>query len=205
VADSSTPPSRIVTERLVLRRYEPADAALLKEAVDSSREHLRTFMDWAWTPPEPVEAVAERLRAFRDMFDRGDEYVYGLFSPDESELVGGAGLHCRVGPQAFEIGYWIRASRLREGLATEAAAALIRVAFERCGVDRVEIHVDPANVASLGVPARLGFVREAVLRKRLPPVQPGGERRDEVVFSLLDTEYASSPSATVPVAGLALR
>src|SRR6185437_3537298 len=143
------PPRRVVTERLLLRPYEARDALLLKEAVDTSLEHLRTFMDWAWAAPEPEAVLRRRLRDFRRLFDRGDDWIYGLFTRDGSELIGGGGLHRRVGFEALEIGYWIRASRLRQGLATEAAGALTRVAFECCGVIRTEIHVDPANAPSL--------------------------------------------------------
>jgi RimJ/RimL family protein N-acetyltransferase len=197
---SGHPPRRLATERLTLRCYEPADAVLLKEAVDSSLDHLRPYMSWAWEAPEPVAVIAERLLGFRGQFDRGDSYVYGLFTPDEGELVGGAGLHRRVGPGGFEIGYWVRASRVRQGLATEAAAALTRAAFERCGVDWVEIRIDPANTASLAVPPKLGYRREATLRRRLPPSRPGDERHDAVVFSLLDDEFPGSPSARTAVA-----
>jgi RimJ/RimL family protein N-acetyltransferase len=196
------PPRRLLTERLLLRSYAADDAPLVKEAIDSSLEHLRAFMDWAWAAPEPESVVRTRLREFRDAFRRGDDWIYGVFEPDGSGVGGGAGLHRRVGADALEIGYWIRASRVRQGLATEATAALTRVAFERCGAIRVEIHVDPANTASLAVPTRLGYVHDATLRKRLPPVRPGGERRDEVVFSLLHEEYPGSPSAAVPVTGL---
>lgn len=196
------PPRRVLTERLLMRPYAPDDAALVKDAVDTSLDHLRTFMDWAWAAPEPVGAVRKRLRAFRDAFRHGDDWIYGLFERDGSALVGGAGLHRRVGPEALEIGYWIRASRVRRGLATEAAGALTRLAFEWCGAVRVEIHVDPANTASIAVAERLGYVREAKLRKRLPPIRPGEPRRDEVVFSLLDEEYPASPSAQVAVSGL---
>jgi RimJ/RimL family protein N-acetyltransferase len=196
------PPRRVLTDRLLLRPYAPDDAGLVKDAVDTSLEHLRTFMDWAWAAPEPVGVVRKRLRMFRDAFRHGDDWIYGLFDRDGSALVGGAGLHRRVGPEALEIGYWIRASRVRQGLATEAAAALTRLAFECCGAVWVEIHVDPANSASLAVAERLGYLREATLRKRLPPIRPGEPRRDEVVFSLLDEEYAGSPSAAFAVSGL---
>ena len=91
---------------------------------------------------------------------------------------------------------------MRQGLATEATAALTRLAFEWCGAVRVEIHVDPRNTASLAVAERLGYLREATLRKRLPPIRPGEPRRDEVVFSLLDEEYPASPSAPFAVSGL---
>jgi len=198
----AAPPRRLHSERLLLREYAPDDAPLVKDAVDSSLEHLRSFMDWAWAAPEPVSVIRKRIRAFRDAFRHGDDWIYGLFEPDGSRLVGGAGLHRRVGPEALEIGYWIRASHLRQGLATEAAAVLTRVAFEWCGVVRVEIHVDPANTASLAVAERLGYVREATLRKRLPPIRPGAPRRDEVVLSLLEEEYPGSPSERVGVSGL---
>src|SRR5579871_3502294 len=157
MASQGRPPARIATERLVLRAYEPGDAEALKEAIDTSLEHLRAFMDWAWEPPEPIETVRARLQMFAEWFERGEDYVYGLFSADESLVVGGAGLHRRRGPRALEIGYWVRDGHLRRGLATEASAALTRVAFECCGVEHVEIRVDPANVASLGVPAKLGY------------------------------------------------
>jgi RimJ/RimL family protein N-acetyltransferase len=193
------PPRRIVTERLVVRRHEPSDAPLVKEAVDSSLDHLRAFMNWAWDAPEPLGVVEDLLATFRAQFEAGENFTYGIFTRDETEAVGGAGLHRRVGPEAFEIGYWMRASRLRQGLVTEAAAGLTRAAFDRCSVERVEIHVDPANVASLGVAAKLGYVREATLRKRLPPLPPSLERRDEVIFSLLEEEFPGSPAAAVPV------
>ena len=195
-----TPPRRIVTERLVLRCYEPSDATLVKDAVDSSVDHLRAFMDWAWDVPEPIEAVEELLGLFRTQFETGENFTYGFFTPAETEVVGGGGLHRRVGPGAFEIGYWIRASRLRRRRARDRGGGRApRAAFDRCAVDHLEIHVDPANMASQGVAAKLGFMREATLRKRLPPLRPGRERRDEVVFSLLAEEYPRSPAAAVPV------
>jgi len=196
------PPRQVVTARLLLRPYHPRDAALLKDAVDSSLEHLRTFMEWAWSAPEAESIVRDRLKDFRRSFERGHDWIYGIFTPDERELVGGCGLHRRIGPEALEIGYWIRASRVRQGLAFEAAAALTRVSFEQCGAIRTEIHVDPANLPSIGVAEKLGYVRDATLRKRLPPMPPGTERRDEVLFSLLDEEYPRSPAAAVGVAGL---
>ena len=157
-------------------------------------------MPRAWRSPSGSATSAKRRCA--SAFRHGDDWIYGLFERDGSALVGGAGLHRRVGPEALEIGYWIRASHVRRGLATEATAALTRLAFEVCGAIRVEIHVDPENTASLAVAERLGYLREATLRRRLPPMRPGGPRRDEVVFSLLDEEYESSPSARYAVSGL---
>jgi len=109
-------PYRIeIVDGPVLRCWEPRDAALLKDAVDSSLDHLREWMPWAHDDPQSLDEKVELLRVFRGNFDLGKDFVYGIFSPDESEALGGAGLHTRVGDGAFEIGYWVRASRVGRG------------------------------------------------------------------------------------------
>lgn len=151
-------------------------------------------MPWAADEPQPVERKADLLRTFRGSFDLGEDFVYGVFTRDGTEVVGGSGLHTRVGPGALEIGYWIRASQVGRGFARETTAALARIAFRVCGVDRVEIHVDPANEASLRVPRALGFTEEATLRRRLPAGE-GEAPRDAVVFVLFADELDGSPVA----------
>ena len=168
---------------------------LLKDAVDSSVEHLRPWMPWAPAEPSPLEEQIVLLHGFRDDFHAGRNFVYGVFSEDESEVIGGAGLHDRVGEGGLEIGYWIRASRVGHGFATEVTAALTAVAFTICGVDRVELHIDPANEASLRIPAKLGFVEEARLRRRLPPFPGDDEPRDVVIFTLFADAFPQSPAA----------
>jgi RimJ/RimL family protein N-acetyltransferase len=189
------PPSPIRTPRLAVRCWEPADAPLLQQAIDASLDDLRAWMPWAWAEPTPLEEKVARLGSFRDAFHQGRDFVYGIFSPDEREVVGGCGLHTRLGADALEIGYWIRSSHVGRGLATEAAAALTAVAFRVAGVDRVEIHVDPANTASLPIPEKLGFAREALLRRRLPPVNGDGPLRDVVIFTLFADEFEGTLAA----------
>ena len=193
------PPYRIRTERLVLRCWDPQDAPRLKEAVDSSLDHLRPWMPWAAEEPQPLEQKAQLLRRFRADFDRGEDFVYGIFDGEEADVVGGSGLHTRVGPDAFEIGYWIRGDRIGQGLATEAAAALTRVGLEACGAERIEIRVEPSNTRSAAIPRRLGFREEATLRRRLPGSGDGSGLRDVTIFALFRDELAGTPAAEVPV------
>ena len=183
------PPYRIETERLVVRCWEPRDAPLLKDAVDSSLEHMRPWMPWAHEDPQPVEAKVELLRGFRGRFDLGQDFVYGIFSPDESEAIGGSGLHTRRGEGIFEIGYWIRASRVGAGLCTEATAALTRVGFEVCEIERIEIRVDPANKASLAIPRKLGYEEEGIARGVFHGPDGKPRQNDAVVFALLPGEF----------------
>ena len=68
-------PYRIETERLVIRCYDTRDAPLLKEAIDSSLEHLRAWMDWASREPQTLEEKVELLNHFRSEFDAGESFV----------------------------------------------------------------------------------------------------------------------------------
>ena len=151
-------------------------------------------MPWAHDEPRSLDEKVELLRVFRGNFDLGKDFVYGIFSADESMALGGTGLHTRVGEGAFEIGYWVRSSHVGQGIATTAAAALTKVGIELGGADRIEIHVDPANERSCRIPRRLGYREEGTLRRRLP-TGAGAPRRDAVVFSLLAEELAGSPAA----------
>jgi RimJ/RimL family protein N-acetyltransferase len=188
-------PYRIETERLVVRCYEPEDAPLLKEAVDSSIDHLRPWMPWARFEPQTLDEKVELLRGFRSRFDADEDYAYGVFAPDESRQLGGAGLHRRGGEGSLEIGYFIRADSIGQGLATEVTAVLARVGIEKCGVERIDVQVEPRNERSLRIPRKLGFTQEAVLRRRLEPQEDGGPRRDAVLFTLVAEELAGSPCA----------
>ncbi|MCZ7590325.1 MAG: GNAT family N-acetyltransferase [Gaiella sp.] len=179
---------------MTLRCWEPRDAPLLAEAIESSLDHLRPWLPWAREEPRPLDERIELLRAFRGRFDLGEDFVYGVFTPDGRTVVGGSGLHTRAGTGALEIGYWIRASGVRQGFARETAAALTAVAFHVCGVDRVVIRVDPGNEASLRVPRALGFGEEGKLRRRLPAGEDEAPR-GAVVFALFADQLEGSPVA----------
>ncbi len=196
-ASFSGPAYRIRTSRLILRCWNPEDAPLLKQAIDESREHLLPWMPWAQNEPQSVEAKAAQLRRWRSRFDRDEDFVYGVFDLEEKHVLGGCGLHTRLGDYALEIGYWIHANFINQGLATELSAALTKVAFEIHGVRRVEIHCEPRNLRSAAVPRKLGYVHEATLKKRVPANE--AEFLDSMIWTLFDTEYPSSPAASAPI------
>jgi RimJ/RimL family protein N-acetyltransferase len=186
------PAYRIVTERFVVRCWEPDDAALLKEAVDSSLDHLLPWMPWAADEPQTLEEKVSLLRHFRASFDEGEDFVYGILDAREDRVLGGSGLHPRSGKDMREIGYWVRVDAEGQGVIAETTAALTRVAFQLDGVDRVEIHCDPANRRSAAVAERAGFQHEATLRRRL--IYPNG-RRDVMIWTMFADEYPRSPCA----------
>ena len=54
-------------------------------------------MPWAYTSPQEFDVKAALLRRFRGNFDLGQDFVFGIFAPDETRVLGGTGLHTRAG------------------------------------------------------------------------------------------------------------
>ena len=185
------PAYRIETERLIVRCYQPSDAQLLADSVAESVEHLKPWMPWAHAEPEPFEEKQKRMLHFRGMFDLQQDYIYGIFNKEETKLLGGTGLHTRLGKDELEIGYWIHKDFINQGLVTESTAALIKVAFEIIHVHRIEIHCDPANLASASIPRKLGFLHEGTLRAKTPFLDRWS---DSMIWGLLNEEYPNSPA-----------
>lgn len=148
-------PIEIVRGPFVVRSWRMSDADALSAAIAENLEHLRPFLTWASS--EPISRHARRALITRwakqEAFG-GDEPV-GLFLG--GEVVGGSGLHRRIGAGGLEIGYWVHVRFVRRGIACLAAQMLTDLAFSRPDIDRLEIHHDRANVASMGVPPKLGF------------------------------------------------
>ena len=141
--------------RLTLRRWISSDALQLSAAVEANLEHLRPWMPWiSGEPLSPGDRVA-LIDQWQVEWERGGDVVIGVFL--DGEVVGSSGLHRRRGPSTLEVGYWVHQDHTRKGIATELSAALTSVAFTVAGIDHVEIHHDKANIASAGVPRRLGF------------------------------------------------
>jgi RimJ/RimL family protein N-acetyltransferase len=137
--------------------------------------------------PSPVEAVAERLERFERHHREGLEWTMAIVRSADDTLIGGAGLHPRIGPDALEIGYWIAEPHTRRGYATEAAAALTAAAFALPHIAHVEIRCDPRNVASARVPAKLGYRHAETLNANT--TTPTGEPRDTMVWRIARAEH----------------
>ncbi|HYO69319.1 MAG TPA: GNAT family N-acetyltransferase [Archangium sp.] len=118
-ATPSGPAYSVRTPRLLLRCYEPSDAAPRLEAVASSGEHLHEFF-----PPQPEGPLTlgfhlAPLRKMRGNFDLDQDRAYAVVDPQTGRFLGEVGLLTRAGIAAREVGYWLRRDAIGQGLATE--------------------------------------------------------------------------------------
>ena len=150
-------PERIDTSRTVLTAWRADDGAALKRALDHNAEHLVPWIPWATGAAVPLAEAEERVRRFAEEFRSGTNFTWAIRDRDRAALIGGTGLHPRIGAGGLEIGYWIDRDHVGRGLAREVTEVLIALAFGESSIDRVEIHVDERNVPSVWIPKRLGF------------------------------------------------
>ena len=171
------PPDRIPTDRLVLWRWQPEHAARLKAAIDANLEHLQVWMPWAAAEPTELPEIGLRLAQFSADFDGGVRWLYGIFPPDGSAVLGGLGLH--PGPDGVEIGYWLRSDVTGRGYVSEAVGAAVNLP----GMVEIVIRCDPRNSRSAAVAARLGFRHTTTLIGTT--TTPSGELRDTMIWRLM--------------------
>ncbi len=97
-------------------------------------------------------------------------------------------LDIRPAHRGLEIGgTWITASHQGTAVNPEAKYLLLRHAFESLGAVRVQLKTDGRNLQSQAAIAKLGAVREGVLRRHL--ILPDGYVRDSVLYSITHSEW----------------
>lgn len=181
-----TPASLDLDGGLFLRQPTLGDAPIIYATVCRHRDDLRHWLPWVDTTQSVADTIAfvESSLANRTA---GDAFVYGIWL--ELDFVGLIDLHAVDATNASaQIGYWLAPSARGRGCVTQATAAMLGVAFEILGLERVEIRCAVGNAASVRIPEKLGFKEEAWLRH--------GQRMGEGfvdlrLFSLLSDEYRS--------------
>ncbi|HYP97476.1 MAG TPA: GNAT family protein [Polyangiaceae bacterium] len=183
-------PERHEADGFVLRSYDVDDGPLLTDAVNTSFEHLRTWMPWARTDQSAEES--QRLaRRFRARYLLAEEFVLGIFSADGARLLGGTGFHLREGPISdgcAEIGMFIRQSEANRGLGTRVLRSLLDWGFTEWPWLRLAWRCDQRNLASIRVAEKAGLRFEGVLRGQRAHVGEG--RRDTACYALTKEDWS---------------
>jgi RimJ/RimL family protein N-acetyltransferase len=97
-------------------------------------------------------------------------------------------LDIRPRDRGLEIGFtWVAKPFQGTAINPECKYLLFRHAFEEQGAIRVQLKTDLRNLQSQAAIAKLGAVREGVLRKHM--IRPDGYQRDSVMYSVTCDEW----------------
>ncbi len=175
------------TPRLELRPFRRRDLDALVDAAADSLADLNRWLPWAHSGYGRRDALVF-LRDSVSAWGEGRAYDFTIrYLTNPGFHVGNVSVwytsrQSRVG----EVGYWIRSSETRKGVATEATARILEVAFDELALHRVVLRIALGNRGSERVAEKLGFTREGLLRQEL---QVNGEWMDHSVWGLLEDEY----------------
>jgi len=162
----------------------PQHAEALFELINANREHLRRWLPFV-DATRDVEYTRNFLKDQLRQLADGRALTLTIFYNGRAAGVTGLNRIDAVNRTA-SIGYWLDANLTGRGLMTRAVKRLIGLTFANFPVDRVEIHCAPGNEPSCAIPARLGFTREAVLRRALRAHEYVDDR---VIWGLLREEW----------------
>ncbi|MGI4739614.1 MAG: GNAT family N-acetyltransferase [Janthinobacterium lividum] len=158
---SATLPTALETPRLVLRPYQPTDAAAFFELIDRSRSRLReSFPDRLRAVRSMADAPVQ-LANFADDWRSGRFYVFGIWHREDSAYLGDICLMPQPRGQA-EIGYYLAAEVEGQGYAREALAALCTFGFESLGAETLLIRCFADNLRGQAVARALGFAAQSL-------------------------------------------
>ncbi len=180
----------IVTERLRLREVEPADVEVI-HTYRLDPQYLEHY-------PQPGENRAEtqafidRCIAWAQERPRS-KFQLAITALESGELMGNCGIRRALpNAQCADLGYELAPKYWGRGFASEAAGAMLRLAFEDLELERVEAICVVANERSFRLLRRLGF-REM---RRIPAgtVSRGYAWPERCLFALKRSEWLNAIS-----------
>ena len=162
-----------------------SDADPIYEVVEANRAYLAEWLPWAGSAT--LDSIREFIGRAR-LQAEGDNGFQAVIVDGSGAVAGFIGFHfVDWNNRSTSLGYWLAEDRQGRGTMTEAVRALTTLAFDEWGLNRVEIRAAPGNERSAGVPERLGFTKEGVLRQ----VERHADGfKDNVVYSILAAEWS---------------
>lgn len=156
---------RLETSRLWLRWPRIADAAAIRRLAGE-----KAVAEMTGTVPHPYPDGAAEPFVFNTRKGNalGDHLSLAITMKNRpNDVIGMIGVHPKAGGQPF-IGYWLGIPHWRQGLATEAAQAMIDALFAMTDIGAVESYVRVINPASRRVLEKCGFRHEGSNLRALP-------------------------------------
>ncbi len=146
---------------LTLVPRHPNDAVEMHAVVERNRDGLREWLTWIDATRTLVE-VRRYAQFAQAQFESHMAFDFAIRS--KGAIVGSIGLHgLDWSSRSGQIGYWLVPDARGGGIVSRACRRVVRHAFDRLDMHRIEIRCVVENARSRAVPERIGFNFEGVL------------------------------------------
>jgi Acetyltransferases, including N-acetylases of ribosomal proteins len=173
-----------VDEHTELVQLQAEHADELFRLTDVHREWLSQWFAWPAGVKSPADSMTF-IRRLNTQWKDDEAAGFGLFT--DGKLMGVAELSgLNSADRCGRLGFWLAPAAGGRGRMTRACELLVGWAFERIGLNRLEIRTTVDNARGKAVPERLGFKLEGVARqaKRL-----GDRYADVAVYAMLASQW----------------
>ena len=176
VADSSLRAhpisSPLLTDRLVIRPYEPTDADVFFHLIQTNRERLQTAFPARTAAVRSLEDARRVILLFQQDWQARRLFVFGIWQATTGQYLGDISLKPTWNHSVTaELGYYLAASAQGHGYAREALAAAVQFGFGAAiNASRLDIRCYADNHRSHAVASYVGF-QPVPTRPRLWPLR----------------------------------
>ena len=180
--------SPLRTERLVLRTMTPDDVEDIHAY--QSREDVCRYLPYE---PRSREEVAAKVAQFSQAMTLAEDGDYWQLAMEhDGRVIGDVYFTIAAAEhETGEIGWTMHPDFHGRGYMTEAASAVLDIAFGEIGLHRVRANLDPRNHSSAALCARLGMRHEAHF---VEDMWFKGEWADTGIHAILAREWAGRPA-----------
>ncbi|MFB4160484.1 GNAT family N-acetyltransferase [Geomicrobium sp. JSM 1781026] len=151
-----------VEKNLHLHLIEMHHANDLYACVQRARGHLRRWLPWV----DQVKSAYDYepiITAWLQQFAEGRGFNAAI--RHHGKFVGMVGLHdIDWGSKKTTLGYWLEKDAIGNGIMTKTVAKCTDILFTEYQLNRIQINCGVENYESQGIPKRLGFELEGIVR-----------------------------------------
>lgn len=152
-------------DSIEIRKYKKEDIADFHAAVIDSKKEISKWLPWChdnYTKVDAEKWITELVPTIWQS-KKGCEFI--IVNNSKNKIAGGCCLEqIDWNKKEANVGYWIRTSETRQGLATKACYFLLHYGFQKLGLEQINVIPSVENIASVKVAEKLPFEKRVMVK-----------------------------------------
>ena len=179
-------PTEFSDGTIAIRTYQSSDVHPCFEAARESIAEVSRHLPWLHQEYSIEETRMWIEKTVPKLWEQQSEYHFVITEVATGSVLGGCGLdQVNWVDQTANLGYWVRTSRTRQGVATAAAKLLVRFGFDQLRLKRIDVVTSINNIPSARVAEKLNPSDKKRV-KGSPSTE--GDVSDTLIFSLFSQD-----------------